>query len=251
MTYKECRDILFDCHQEEKFTRKWCEETIILSGANGNKGIPERTWKALFNNNLLIDNQDETFSFAESHIKTKSVGERQKHGFDFEKFVKEKYNILPCPEGHYTYKWDGMMNGYPVSIKTEKYGSDIEMASFERNAENTENFYLIVGFWKNSKDNIIEISTLFINGHEWHDLFDQEIVQECKDFLNSITNDYSDDDRWSQGCAQLKEKWIARTPNLVRPRFKRDHKSQKRMQCAINYTDFCNYFIVKYAKEIE
>ena len=29
-----------------------------------------------------------------------------------------------------------------------------------------------------------------------------------------------------------------KTSNLVRPRFKRDHKSQKRIQCAINNKDF-------------
>ena len=63
MTYKECRDILFDCHEQESFTKEWCETTIIQSGINSGKGIPDRTWKALFNNHLLKDNGDGTFSF--------------------------------------------------------------------------------------------------------------------------------------------------------------------------------------------
>ena len=252
MTYKECRDILFDCHEEEAFTQEWCEETIILSGANHGKGIPQRTWKALFNNHLLKDNGDNTYSFVEVASKptTKKKGERQSHGFKFEAFAKEKFNIQPCPDGHYTYKWDGMLNGYPVSIKSEQNGSDVEMASFIRNATNTDNFYLIVGFWEGTKDNIVIIETLFINGDEWHELFNEEVVKECQNFLQEITNDASDDDRWRDGCKMLKGKWVATTSNLVRPRFKRDHKTQKRMQCAINYSDFYNYFIPKYRKEI-
>ena len=250
MTYKECWDILFICHEEEKFTKDWCEKIIIESGINNGRGIPQRTWNALFNNHLLKDNGDNTYSFIEPTSNKKNKGERQSHGFKFETFIKEKFNIQPCPNDHYTYKWDGMLNGYPVSIKNEQNGSDIEMASFMRNATNTDNFYLIVGFWENSKDNIVAIETLFINGDEWHQLFNEEIVKECQNFLQEITNDTSDDFRWKKGCKILKEKWAITTPNLVRPRFKRDHKTQKRMQCAINYSDFYNYFIPRYRKEI-
>lgn len=251
MTYKECYNILFDCHQNESFTKEWCEQTIILSEINNGKGIPARTWNALLNNNLIKDNKNGTYSFVEIKTKpTKTNRERQRHGFDFETFIKAKFAIEPCNEGHYTYKWDGMLNGYPVSIKTEQLGSDIEMASFERNATNKDSFYLIVGFWKDSKDNIITIETLFIEGQEWHQLFDEDIVNECKEFLTTITNDYSDDEAWVQGCKNLKKKWQSNTLNLIRPRFKRDHKKQKRMQCAINYNDFYNYFIPRYRKEI-
>lgn len=252
MTYQECRDILFDCHETECFTREWCEQTIIQSGINRGKGIPTRTWQALFNNHLLKANENNTYSFIEQKLKApkKRGGERQKHGFDFEAMIKEKYNILPCTDGHYTYQWDGMLNGIPVSIKTEQLGSDVEMASFERNAQHTCTFYLIVGFWDGKKDNIVTTEILLIDGNEWHQLFDENIVNECHDFLASITNDYSDDERWSQGCKELKEKWQVSTSNLIRPRFKRDHKKQKRMQCAINYTDFYEYFIPRYKKEI-
>ena len=251
MTYKDCRDILFDCHEEDCFTKEWCEQIIIESGANNGKGIPSRTWKALFNNHLLKDNNDNTYSFLEVIPKQKkSVGERQGHGFKFENYIKNLFNIQSCPEGHYTYKWDGMLNGYPVSIKTEQNGSDIEMASFIRNAENTNSFYLIVGFWEGTKDNIVTIETLFIDGNEWHQLFNQSLVQECQNFLYEITNDYSDDEKWKKGCEILRNRWQTETSNLIRPRFKRDHKTQKRMQCAINYTDFYNYFIPKYRKEI-
>lgn len=254
MTYKECNKILLDNCEQENFTREWCEKIIIESNINNGKGIPARTWKALFNNHLLCDNGDNTFSFIKTVPTTtrqkRSRGERQAHGFEFEAYIKDKFNILPCSEEHYTYKWDGMLNGHPVSIKTEQNMSDIEMASFVRNATNTDSFYLIVGFWEGSKDNIVAIETLFIDGAEWHQLFDEAIVQECQDFLQQITNDVSDDIRWREGCKKLKAQWSVATSNLIRPRFKRDHKTQKRMQCAINYSDFYNYFIPKYRKEL-
>lgn len=248
MTYKECGNFLFNCCHSKNFTKDWCEETIKSSNLNKGNKIPSRTWQALLNNHILKDNKDGTYSFI--NFSTDSKNERQQHGFKFENYIKEKFNISSCPEGHYTYKWDGILNGCPVSIKTEKNGSDIEMASFIRNAENVDDFYLIVGFWEGNKDNIIAIETLFINGEEWHQLFNNEIVQECQYFLQKITNNVSDDKRWSEGCKVLKDKWNKATPNLIRPRFKRDHKSQKRMQCAINYLDFYNYFIPKYRKEI-
>ena len=87
---KECKNILFDCHKEEKFTRDWCENIIIESGANKGKGIPERTWKALFNNKILKDNKDNTFSFIEKEEKD---GERQKHGFDFQVYAQKLFGL--------------------------------------------------------------------------------------------------------------------------------------------------------------
>ena len=67
-----------------------------------------------------------------------------------------------------------------------------------------------------------------------------------KDLLNNITNDVSDDLKWKKEITVLRTEWKNKTTNLIRPRFKRDHKKQKRIQCAINNKDFYNYFIKKY-----
>ena len=45
------------------------------------------------------------------------MAERQKHGFNFERYVKEKYQIILSDK--YTSKWDGVLNEVPVSIKLE------------------------------------------------------------------------------------------------------------------------------------
>ena len=170
--------------------------------------------------------------------------ERQAHGFSFEKYAREKYNIEL--NDNYTGKWDGSYNGEPISIKTEKSGSDVEMADIFRNMDVNSDFYLLVGFWDEKKDNIVDERLLHINGGEYSSLFNKEMSPKFRDLLDNITNDKSDDARWKEEITALKNEWKDSTPNLVRPRFKRDHKSQKRIQCAINNKDFYDYFIPKY-----
>lgn len=175
--------------------------------------------------------------------------ERQEHGFKFEQLCREKYNLILSKD--YTSRFDGILNGLPVSIKCEKLGSDIELADYFRNSQITEDFYMIVGFWEGSKDNIVEIHLLQINGYEFHKLFDLSFNARFHELLNNITNDYTDDTKWKTSITLLKKEWKMATPNLIRPRFKRDHKNQKRIQCAINNKDFYEYFIERYEiKEI-
>lgn len=170
--------------------------------------------------------------------------ERQVHGFVFEDYIVNKFNIVKT--SNYTNKWDSYLNNIPVSIKFEQYGTDIEMADYFRNAINEDDFYLIVGFWEGSKDNIVEEHCLFINGKEWHSLFPTHFTDDFQELLANITNDRADDQKWKKQITYYKKAWKEETSNLVRPRFKRDHKKQKRMQCAINNKDFYSYFLKKY-----
>lgn len=175
--------------------------------------------------------------------------ERQNHGFKFEKSIMEKYNIIPSTD--YTAKWDGFLDDVPVSIKVEQYGSDIELADFRRNATNTEDFYLIVGFWEGQKDNIVDIQVLYISGDEWHELFPSHFIEDFQSLLDNITNSHDDDEKWKAMTKQARKNWQKETSNLVRPRFKRDHKTQKRIQCAINNGDFYKYFVPKYGVDLD
>ena len=88
------------------------------------------------------------------------------------------------------------MNTIPVSIKLEQYGSDIELADYFRNSQIEENFYLIVGFWQGTKDNIIEEYILLINGEEYHKLFDLSFNERFTELLVNISNDKKDDILW-------------------------------------------------------
>lgn len=164
--------------------------------------------------------------------------ERQRKGFEYEKEIIERFSLRK--EECYTGKWDAYYNNIPVSIKYEKFGSDVELADFFRQAAIQEDFYLMCGF-DNGEEHL-----LFIPYKEWHKLFDSSFEPRFKTLLSSTSNERKDDTNWKNEIAILKKEWQSRTPNLIRPRFKRDHKKQKRVQCAINNKDFYEYFIPRY-----
>lgn len=172
--------------------------------------------------------------------------ERQKHGFIFEEEMINKYNLVKT--NNYTSQWDGEKEGKKYSIKVEKKGSDIELGDIFRNASIDYDFYMIVGFWERTKDNICESYLLKIDGEMWKNLFKDfsYFEEKFRDLLSNITNDISDDLKWKKEITALRAEWKNKTLNLIRPRFKRDHKKQKRIQCAINNKDFYNYFIKNY-----
>ena len=172
------------------------------------------------------------------------MGERQEHGFIFEKTIIEKYGIEKS--NSYTSKWDGYLNGVPVSIKCMKNKSSIEMADYFRNAQNTEDFYLIIGFWEGDKTTIVDTRILFIPGLEWQKLFYRNIDDKLKQLLNEISSDPSDNEEWARRREELKKEWKENSSNLISLYFKRDTKGQKRMQCGITYRNFFSYFIPKY-----
>lgn len=174
--------------------------------------------------------------------------ERQAHGFIYQREVSERFGIKESDT--YTSKWDGVLNGLPVSIKTIKKGSSIDMADYFRISSIVEDFYLVVGFWEGEVSNIVEEHILLIKGEEFHSLFPQNFDDKLHDLLNNITNDHADDAKWTSQTKALSAEYKANCPNLVSLRFKRDHKTQKRIQCAINKVPFYNYFLPKYEVKI-
>ena len=172
------------------------------------------------------------------------MAERQLHGFTYQNHIISKYNLISDKD--YIGEWDAYYHDYPVSIKTKQLGGDIEMADIFRQAHITQDFILQVGFWKDKKDNIVEEHTLLIRAEDYNKYFDQELLNEYKDLIETITNSDADDEKWKVAINDLRTKWKKNTVNLVRPRPKRDHKKQKRIQCAINNTDFYRVFLPKY-----
>lgn len=174
------------------------------------------------------------------------MSERQKHGFLFEeKYIKE--NLLKKEE-KYTDPFDAYdLEGNPYQIKTMKKGSSIDMGDFFINSKKEKDFFLVVSFWDKEKDNIVEIHKLFIPHKEWNSLFDFNNKEEMKHWiLNKVSNSYEYDEQWKKEKKQWNKKFGKRKIAL---RFKRDHKSQRRIQCAINNTIFYSYFIKEFGVE--
>ena len=174
--------------------------------------------------------------------------ERQVHGFNYEKEIAQQYGIIL--NDNYTSQWDGIYKNHPCSIKLEKRGSDIELADIFRNMNINENFYLFIGFWEGNTNNIVENYCLYIPVEIWKIMFNFDLQIEFKHLLAHITNNIADDEKWKKEISQLRSIWRKTTPNLIRPRFKRDHKKQKRIQCAINNKDFYNYFLKNFKIEV-
>lgn len=167
--------------------------------------------------------------------------ERQKHGFDYENIIINKYGLVK--NGDYTGYCDAYYQNIPIQIKCIKLKSSIDMGDYIRNKHKTNDFILHIGFWENDRCNIVEEYTIYIGYKEWVNLFRFPHDDEMFEDLSHINNDKSDDDKFKEYIKKYRSLWKDNNNRYVQLRFKRDHKSQKRIQCAINNKDFYNYFI--------
>lgn len=169
------------------------------------------------------------------------MAERQAHGLINELRIKEQFGIQTyLGKQNYTAVYDGQTsNGTPVSIKTMKYRTDVELGDYWRNVNAQNDFYMVVSFWQGSKLNIVEEYHLLIPAEEWQKLFNRELDDEIRAIIQNASNERSYDTIWKEQIKALKE---AYGNSLIRLRPKRDHKKQKRMQCAISYKDFLGLY---------
>ncbi len=125
------------------------------------------------------------------------MAEVQRHGFDFENWVKQTF--FAEFNASYTQKWDvpGEANRsvniskefhhLPVSVKTCKFGSPIGFGDALRQYTNNEDFLLIVGFWKQSANykNFVAVEGVKIFANDWRNLF-SPLDENDLTLLNSI-----------------------------------------------------------------
>lgn len=170
---------------------------------------------------------------------------RQFHGFRYEHTIINKYRLIKFP--NYNHPYDAKtLTGTPVQIKCAKLGSAIHLGSYLNNKNHQEDFILHIGFWRTQKQNIIKEKTLYINRRSWSGLFTFDQSHHIFTKFRSFTNSPKDDLRFKTFLKTNRALW-AKKP--IRLRFKRDHKRQKRLQCAIPYREFENYFLRNF-KEI-
>jgi hypothetical protein len=166
-------------------------------------------------------------------------GERQRHGFLYEALVIQKYGLSKSSK--YTSAYDATYENIPVQIKCIKHGCAIELGDYKRNKQKQADFILIVGFWKGDKKNIIREDVLYIDYRLFVDHLrfdgDNAMIEEMK----LITNLRIDDGRWGSYVKRYKNLWPK--TNLIDIRFKRDHKKQKRIQCAISWSNWAKFSV--------
>lgn len=160
--------------------------------------------------------------------------ERQVHGFEYQNVVCERHNLLP--DENYTGMWDAYTqdNSIPCMVKTFKYGSELPLSDIFRNVSRNTDFYLMYGIWKGNKLNIIEEKVIFIDITKWKELIDWDHYDNLKNWImNLVSNDYSYDVIWKSEVKEWKKKWGK--DRLVQLRFKRDHKTQRRIQSGVSH----------------
>jgi hypothetical protein len=172
--------------------------------------------------------------------------ERQKHGFDYEKKIIAKYKLKKTE--NYTDEYDAYYKKTPVQIKCIKHKSDIELGSYLRNKNKTQDFILIIGFHKNYK--IVNERILYINHLKYTKHLEFGLDTEMISGLKEISNDTSDNVRWQEYLNYYKTEY-KKNNNYIDIRFKRDSKTQKRIQCAIPYNNLKLLLCNKIAKVIK
>lgn len=170
---------------------------------------------------------------------------RQKHGFVYQSKVINKYNLLE--QNDYTAEYDAMYKNIPVQIKCSKYGGSLELGDYRRNKNKNKDFILAIGLWKNNdtlRKTIKKEYLLYIEHYNYtkqlgyyNDYIESLMYEEFKNISNHQEHDY----RWKQFCTKYKLLW--NKDNKISIRFKRDHKKQKRIQCAISWFNFDDWLL--------
>lgn len=157
--------------------------------------------------------------------------ERQIHGFIYEDLIKNKYNLISTT---YTDKWDLKdQDGKKWVVKTFKKGSELPLSDIFINSNRNEDFILQIGIWENDKNNIVEEYNIFVDIEKWKTFFEFNFYLELKNWIkNEVSNSYLYDSIWKLNVKKWKKIW-GKT-RLVQPRFKRDHKTQRRIQSAVS-----------------
>lgn len=165
---------------------------------------------------------------------------KQYHGFEYEQKVIKQYKLLKSQ--NYTSPYDAHHGSLNVQVKCIQHGSSVEFGDYMRNKNKSSNFILIVGFWKNEKDNIIQEHIFDVNAKSLtNNLFyphDPEMFAEMK----VISNSYEDDTKWKSFCSKHRIQW-SEYGNNMDLRFRRDHKKQKRIQCGISWKNYNVWFM--------
>jgi hypothetical protein len=175
-------------------------------------------------------------------IKSNLVTSRQAHGFKSENRQIYEFNFLKTKSGH---KWDGYTkSGIPISMKCIGDKNAICLGKMKRNQDIDEDFIFIVEYWTGKNKDIIKRHILFIDHTVYTKLCYFDKLDEFEfDMKHNITNSIEDDPKWKIMMANYQNCYPSQ--NLISMAPKRDHKTQKRIQCTIphrNKQSFYNLF---------
>ena len=170
--------------------------------------------------------------------------EVQEHGFIFENWVKAILGV-----GHhaskYTQKWD-IPGKLPISVKCIGEKNALEFSSAERMWRITNDFLLVVARWRQDGQNktIVSIDELPLNKEILKKLRGNITLSELLVFDAKIRSFPAGKVGQKAGSA-FAEQWKKDNSNkmgLLTITHKIDSKTQRRVQCNLNYSNYVNLF---------
>lgn len=174
------------------------------------------------------------------------MSEVQKHGFSFEQWVR--CTLFGGYEGSYMQKWDvpardnisaelpASLRGIPVSIKTVKNGSTINLGDVLRQRSISEPFLMITGFWtqRTPAEKWFErIGAAKFRAEDWSSLWGPRTLEHLRE-LDAIVKDMAAN---HEAVRQKAKDWKKRVADdsgsliVINPKI--DSKTQRRVQCSL------------------
>jgi len=177
--------------------------------------------------------------------------EVQSHGFSFEHWVRQ--NLFAGYTGNYMQKWDvpaeantsppvpSHLHHLPVSIKTAKLGSPVNLGDVLRQRRIDTDFLLVAGFWRQHSPTekcFEDIGVVHFTAAAWSSLWGeltlaqlQEIDATIKDLHLPYAAARAAARAWKRDTAA-----VASCRLVVNPKV--DSKTQRRIQCSLPFDLF-------------
>lgn len=170
--------------------------------------------------------------------------EVQSHGFTFENWIKDILGVKELAY-NYTQKWD-IQGETPISVKCMGLTNALEFGSAVRIWEIDKAFTLVIGRWQQigSKKIIKSIDEIDIDSKILSKMRGNITLEELKDFDKNIKLFPPGKDGQKQGIEYAKKWKLERKSRLglLTITHKIDSKSQRRIQCNINYNNYIKLF---------
>jgi hypothetical protein len=170
--------------------------------------------------------------------------EVQKHGFIFEDWIKSVLGVEHLAY-NYTQKWD-IPGELPISVKCMGLENALEFGSAKRIWRINEDFLLIVARWKQSGSQkvIVSIDELLFNASILKKLRGNITLKELQAFDTKVKK-FPPGLKGQIDGINFAKQWKQKNAHkmgLLTITHKIDSKSQRRVQCNLNYSNYVKLF---------
>jgi len=172
------------------------------------------------------------------------MAEVQEHGFIFENWIKKILHVDHLAS-NYTQKWD-IPGELPISVKCMGVRNALEFGSAERMWKIDNDFLLIVARWTQDGPHklIISIDELLFNAEILKKLRGNITLEELRAFDARIRL-FPPGRPGQEDGSKFADKWKktnAHRMGLLNIAAKLDSKTQRRVQCNLNYSNYVKLF---------